>query len=70
MVGRATIRPHTDDKGVSKFNLRGFTAVPGSLALANIYYDLESDRQWAIDQWHALRFHDPRPPERRVVDGP
>ena len=54
LIGRAVIGPHEGEDGEAMFNLKGFSAIPGGLALCNIYYHKESDRQWAIQQWHTL----------------
>jgi hypothetical protein len=53
LVGRAVRRPYEED-GERMWNLKGLSAVPGGLALCNIFYPDESDAEWAVRQWHSL----------------
>ena len=44
--GRAVFRKHEEDRE-AMWNLKGFSAVEGSLALCNIYFQDEGDLAWA-----------------------
>jgi hypothetical protein len=58
LLGQASVQEYEED-GDEMWNLKAFSAVPGRLALCNIYYHDEDDRSWAIDTWHKLQ-HDGR----------
>lgn len=53
MIGRGAIGPYEED-GEQLWNLKGLSAVDGRVALCNLYYRDEADREWAMKQWHAL----------------
>jgi hypothetical protein len=54
MVGRGAIQPYEED-GEEMWNLKAFSAVPGQIALCNLFYHDEADREWALTQWRALK---------------
>ena len=54
MVGRGAIGPYEED-GQEMWNLKALSAVDGLVALCNLFYHDEADREWAISQWHALK---------------
>jgi hypothetical protein len=60
--GRAVVVPQEDADGEPGWNLKACSAVAGSLALCNVYYPEEGDREWAVRLWHSLTHVAPPPP--------
>jgi hypothetical protein len=54
LVGRGAIQPH-EEEGREMWNLKAFSAVAGRIALCNLFYHDEADREWALTQWRALK---------------
>jgi hypothetical protein len=53
VIGRASLKEY-EEEGERRWNLSGRSAVPGQVALCNIFYRNESDRDWAIATWHSM----------------
>jgi len=57
LLGRGVIGPHEED-GKPLWNLKALSATDGRIALLNLYYHDEADREWALSQWRALTCED------------
>jgi hypothetical protein len=64
VLGLAALAPHEED-GKAMLNLKAFSAVPGGLALCNVFFDDPADRDWAVATWHSLE--PPAPPAENAA---
>jgi hypothetical protein len=53
LIGRAVLKPH-EENGERLWNLCARSALAGRLALCNVFFRDEADRDWAIATWHSL----------------
>jgi hypothetical protein len=54
VVGRAVFMPY-EEEGETLWNLKGYSAIEGTFALCNIYFQDETDLEWALQVWKSMR---------------
>jgi hypothetical protein len=54
VLGRAVCLPY-EEEGQSLWNLKGYSAVEGTFALCSVFFQDESDLEWALGVWKTMR---------------
>jgi hypothetical protein len=55
-VRSAAVFGAVEEEGRTVWRLSGMAGAPGQLAVCHIYTEEASDRDWAIQTWHSLRY--------------